>query len=50
MGHTPADGGAFWKIYESTGTSDITEIVDKVIEHVEPTIDNVITTGIDDGL
>ena len=50
MGHNPADGGAFWKLYESTGTTDITEIVDKVIEQVEPTIDNQITTGIDDGL
>ena len=49
-GHNPADGGAFWKLYESTGTTDITEIVDKVIEQVEPTIDNQITTGIDDGL
>ena len=38
MGHNPADGGAFWKLYESTGTADITEIVDKVIEQVEPVI------------
>ena len=42
MGHNPADGGAFWKLYESTGTTDITEIVDKVIEQVDPIIDSKI--------
>ena len=39
MGHNPADGGAFWKVFESTGAADITEIVDKVVEQVEPIID-----------
>ena len=39
MGHNPAGGGAFWKVFESTGTADITEIVDKVVEQVEPIID-----------
>ena len=38
-GHNPADGGVFWKVFESTGTADITEIVDKVVEQVEPIID-----------
>ena len=42
MGHNPADGGAFWKVFESTGTADITEIVDKVVEQVDPIIDSKI--------